>query len=170
VQPRQWNPQLRNLHPAPPYPRVNRNFPILIVEDDENDAHLIARAFSAVGFNNPIHFSRDGADAIAYLGAKPPYEDRGKFPFPMLIITDLKMPRVSGLDLLKWLQAHPECQVIPTIMFSSSVEDSDVKTAYQLGVNAFLQKPATAGRLCERIQRIVDFWEQCEIPQCPDKC
>src|SRR5215510_7205705 len=94
-------------------------YTILLVEDDENDAFLFKRALKKCNIPNPVQWVKDGAEAIAYLTAEAAYGDRMAFPFPELIILDLKMPRMPGLDLLAWLRDHPELQVIPTIVMSS---------------------------------------------------
>ena len=99
---------------------------ILIAEDDPNDVLLLRRAFQKNGLDLPVHVCTDGQDAIDYLRAHGPYADREKYPFPRAIITDLKMPRCSGFELLQWLDEHAECSVIPTIVLSASAEDRDV--------------------------------------------
>jgi len=149
---------------------MNRNLTILVAEDDENDVLLLKRAFSKNGINNPTHVSRDGADACAYLKGEGAYQDREKYPFPSIIITDLKMPRFSGFEILEWLKNHPDCHVIPVIVLSASRQEDDVKKAYQLGANAFLHKPSTSAELEKLVRTVADFWNMCEKPRLPTGC
>lgn len=87
---------------------MDEQFPILIAEDDENDAIILERALRKVGFMNPVRFCRDGTEVISYLRGDEPYQDRSIFPFPLIVITDLKMPKMGGIEVLKWLHDHPE--------------------------------------------------------------
>jgi CheY-like chemotaxis protein len=152
----------------PPYIwNVTRGLTILVAEDDPNDVLLLKRAFLKNGLNNPVHTSPDGDDAINYLQGEGPYRDRQKYPFPSLLITDLKMPRSSGFDILKWLHSHPDCQIIPVIVFSASRQEQDILMAYRSGANAFIHKPATFEKLTEIIRITAEFWNLCEKPSLP---
>ena len=143
---------------------------ILVAEDDENDVLLLERAFRKNGIDMPLQVCQDGAEAMAYLRAEGKYQDRDKYPFPRVLITDLKMPRCSGFDLLKWLKEHPECSVIPTIVFSSSTHPEDVTRAYQLGVNCYFQKPGTFDELVRVVRLVHEFWLATAIPPLPPNC
>ena len=143
---------------------------ILVAEDDPNDALLLQRAFGKNGIDLPVHTSSDGADAIAYLQGAGPYADREKYPFPRAIITDLKMPRCSGFELLEWLDTHPECGVIPVIVLSASAEDRDVKRCFQLGANCYFQKPSNFAELCDLVKINHQFWTHSKLPAVPKKC
>ncbi len=149
---------------------MNRNLTILVAEDDENDLLLLKRAFLKNGITNPTHLSPDGADACAYLKGEGVYSDREKYPFPSIIITDLKMPKFSGFEILEWLKNHPNCHVIPVIVLSASRQEEDVKKAYQLGANAFLNKPSTYPELEKLVRVVADFWNLCEKPRIPTGC
>jgi CheY-like chemotaxis protein len=111
---------------------------VLWVEDDPNDVVLIRRAFKKAGIE-PVHVCANGEDAVNYLQGVAPYNDRAQFPFPNLIITDLKMPKVNGLDFLRWLRAHPQCRVLPVVVFSASAQTSDIEQVYHLGANGYFQ-------------------------------
>jgi CheY-like chemotaxis protein len=137
---------------------------VLIIEDDENDAFLIQRAFQKCGFSQVPHICRDGLDAIQYLEGKGEYADRARFPIPKVLVTDLKMPRLNGFGLLKWLREHPNMVVIPTIVMSASNDTSDVKYAYCLGANAYICKPSSPVDLEKSIAALLHFWERCEVP------
>jgi CheY-like chemotaxis protein len=143
---------------------------ILVAEDDENDAFMLTRAFRKEGIGLAVHVSPDGEDAMNYLKGVGPYADRGKFPFPRLIVTDLKMPVRSGFDILAWLQKHPECNLIPKIVLSGSGLESDIIQAYQLGANAFFTKPTTVQELGRIVRAVEEFWNLAKLPPLPAKC
>jgi CheY-like chemotaxis protein len=138
---------------------------ILLVEDDENYIYFVKRATALGNERHQIHAVHDGGEAINYLQGKSEFGDRHKFPFPNVIITDLKMPRVNGFDLLNWLREHPECSVIPTIVLSSSQQPADVQQAYKLGANSFIMKPAAMTELRDTLRSLFDYWSRCERPQ-----
>ena len=143
---------------------------ILVAEDDPNDVLLLQRAFKRNGIDLPVHVSPDGADAMAYLKGEGPYADRDRYPFPRAMITDLKMPRCSGFELLKWLDEHPECSVIPVIVLSASAEDRDVKKCFQLGANSYFRKPTSFEELCSLVKLNHEYWSRGVIPQLPKNC
>jgi CheY-like chemotaxis protein len=145
-------------------------FPILIAEDDENDAIILERALRKVGFENPFHFCRDGIEVLEYLRGEGPYHDRVKFPFPRVLITDLKMPKMGGLEILKWLHLHAECNVIPKIVFTASKQASDIQEVYKFGANSYLVKPGGYERLTEMLKLFFDYWNMCKQPALPENC
>jgi CheY-like chemotaxis protein len=149
---------------------MNPDFPILIAEDDENDVLLLRRALRAAGFTNPFHISENGADVIKYLKGEPPYEDREKYRFPRLLITDLKMPQMDGFELLAWLQKHQECNLIPRLVFTASSQQEDIQRAYKLGVNSYLVKPLAFDDLVRNLRLVFEYWDMCQKPKLPPKC
>lgn len=149
---------------------METRLPILVAEDDENDVTLLLRAIQKGGFQNPVHVCRDGEQAILYLQGEGDYSDRTEFPFPNIIITDLKMPRKGGLEILQWLQDHPECHVIPVIVLSASSENRDISAAYRLGANCYLKKPGSLDGLQKLVKFTLDFWSVCEKPEVPERC
>ena len=140
---------------------------ILIVEDDPNDALILKKALAREGIKHTIQVVPGGQEAINYLQGQGQYSDRSQFPFPSVIFTDLKMPRISGFDVLHWLRTHPECSVIPVIILSASKLDEDIKRAYQMGANAYLVKPTQIRDLQQMVKTAFDFWALCEKPQAP---
>src|SRR5579864_5000614 len=114
--------------------------PILLVEDDENDVFFFQRAMSKAGMTNPVQVAGDGQEAIDYLRGAGKFADRSKFPLPELILLDLKLPFVMGLDVLRWIREQSELVPI-VIILSSSREEEDIAAAYKLGANAYLVKP-----------------------------
>jgi CheY-like chemotaxis protein len=149
---------------------MNEKLPILIAEDDENDVLMLQRALRKAGFTNPFHICPNGADAIVYLKGEPPYEDREKFRFPRLVITDLKMPQMDGFELLTWLQNHPDCNMIPKLVLSASRQQEDVKRAYRLGANSYLVKPSSFEDLVGNLRLCLEYWSICEKPDPPARC
>ena len=143
---------------------MNRTVQVVIVEDDPNDAYFIQRAFQQAGVKAPAHICTTAQDAIHYLEGSGEYADRARFPFPNLLVTDIKMPGMNGLELLRWIRDHPEFQVIPTVVMSSSHQTEDVKCAYCLGANAYLCKPADANMFRNMFAALLQFWAFCEVP------
>lgn len=137
---------------------------ILIMEDDENDAWLLQRALQKQNIRNPVRVVPDGEEGIAYLTGRGKYADRSRFPLPGFIITDLKMPLFSGLEVLKWLREHQDFKRIPILVLTSSRADSDVANAYGFGANSYMVKPTTFDDL-EKLGRVIlDYWKACELP------
>lgn len=138
-----------------------------MADDSEHDALFVRRALEKSGVRHFFHAVLDGAEAIAYLQGQGPYGDRKQFPFPNVMLCDLKMPNIDGYAFLRWLQEHPDCKVIPTIMFTSSALESDVHESYVLGANAYLEKPSSPEDLAETIKSLHHFWSRCQVPLPP---
>jgi CheY-like chemotaxis protein len=115
---------------------------ILLVEDSVDDVFFMGRALKGAGFTTPLQVAKDGQVALDYLGGANGYADRAKFPIPNLVLLDLKLPQVLGLDVLKWIRSRPEYQTLPVVVFTSSGERSDLERAYRLGANSFMVKPS----------------------------
>lgn len=130
---------------------------ILQVEDDPNDVLFLQKAMKKAGVANPIQVASDGQQAIDYLKGAGQFADRGKFPFPCLVLLDLKLPYVMGLDVLRWIRKQPGT-VLPVIMLSASAEEADIAASYHLGANGFLSKPSEASKLDDIVRAIKDFW------------
>jgi len=137
---------------------------ILVMEDDENDALLLKRALHRLHIQNPIHLVPDGEEGMAYMNGEGKYGDRRQYPFPGFIITDLKMPRKSGLEVLKALSEHKDWRVIPTLVLTSSKEENDVARAYGFGANSYMVKPTDFQNLEKMMRLIHDYWTICEKP------
>ena len=115
----------------------------LVAEDDENDVFFLQRAFQQAKIESPLQVVRDGQEAIDYLSGAGKFSDRKEYPLPQLFILDLKMPRMTGLDVLRWLQDQPELHCLPVLVLSSSAQRTDFERAYELGANGFVVKPAS---------------------------
>ena len=137
---------------------MNRSFPILLVEDDPDDVFFVQRAFDSAHLKHPLFAVGDGQEAINYLSGKGPYADHSVYPLPQLVLADLKMPRVSGFDLITWMRNDKHCKLVPIIILSSSALPADVNRAYALGANAYMVKPADAHSLERLFQTIAEFW------------
>jgi CheY-like chemotaxis protein len=132
--------------------------PILHVEDSEDDQFFLKRAFQAAGISNTVHCANDGQLAIDYLSSQGPYADRQQYAMPCIVILDLKLPKVHGLDVLKWIRHHKEFKPIVVIILSSSPLRNDVDTAYDIGVNSFLVKPLTSDQMTHLARLIKEYW------------
>jgi len=127
--------------------------PILLVEDRAIDIDLTKRAFSKRKLLNPVEVARDGEEALAYFDRWEAGE-----PLPICILLDLKMPKVSGLEVLRRLKAHPGFSTIPVIVLTTSTEDEDVKEAYKLGCNSYIVKPVEFEKFIDVASKIEVYW------------
>jgi CheY-like chemotaxis protein len=143
----------------------DRNFTMLLFEDDDNDAFLLQRALKKANINNPVRRVTDGQEGIDYLAGVGQYADRSKFPFPRVVLLDLKMPRKGGMEVLEWMKSHPDFKVIPTIIFTASKEQQDVAMSYGLGANCFITKPSKFEDLEYLMHILHEFWRLCEKPE-----
>jgi CheY-like chemotaxis protein len=127
--------------------------PILLVEDNPMDLDLTLRAFNKKRFSNKIEIARDGEEALAFF----PRWEAGE-PLPAVILLDINMPKVNGLEVLKQLKEHPIFRRIPVVVLTSSREDRDLKTAYDLGVNSYIEKPVSFTKFIEVAEHIELYW------------
>lgn len=130
---------------------------ILLAEDNENDVELTLAALGEHNLANEVVVVRDGAEALDYLF------NRGKFAnhangMPVVVMLDLKMPKVDGLEVLRQMRAHPELKHVPVVMITSSREEQDLVRSYQLGVNAYVVKPVDFQQFVECVKQIGFFW------------
>jgi two-component system response regulator len=130
---------------------------ILQVEDDQNDVFLFQHAMRKVGVTNPIQVANDGQEAIDYLAGTGKFADREAFPLPCLVLLDLKLPYVMGLDVLRWIRQQPGAARI-VVLLSASGGEADIATAYRLGANGYLVKPTEASEFQNMVRAIKDFW------------
>jgi len=136
----------------------DKDYTILLVEDEENDAMLLQMAFKKNNILNPIHWVKDGTEAVTYLNGEGQYADRSRYPFPGVLILDLKMPRMTGLELLGWVRNNPHFRIIPTIVMTSSRQDPDIQKAYELGANTYMIKPSSFDELISLVKSIHGYW------------
>jgi CheY-like chemotaxis protein len=143
---------------------------ILLIDDDDHDIFFVQKAMERAGKGDTVHAVHDGEEAIRYLRGEGKYADRIKFPLPNVILTDLKMPRMDGFEFLRWVRSHPECSIIPTIVYSSSGHEKDVKEAYRLGTNAYMVKPTDLNEMVETLRTMYDYWSRCECAPIAGNC
>lgn len=127
--------------------------PILLVEDNPVDLDLTLRAFQRRNLLNPVHIARDGQEALDWI----PRWQAGE-ALPLVILLDIKLPRVNGLEVLQQLRAHPVSRHIPVVMLTSSQEDRDVKQAYEFYANSYIVKPVNFDNLMDVAAQIKLYW------------
>jgi CheY-like chemotaxis protein len=137
---------------------------ILHVEDDPNDTLLFYHACKKLGNVFDLQSVTDGDQAIAYLRGDKSFSDRKKHPLPKLLLLDLKMPRLSGFDVLDWARKEKRFQSLPIIVLTSSNHEADIQRAYQLGANSYLIKPVGFDALVAVVRTIQDYWIQFTEP------
>jgi len=141
---------------------------ILVVEDDENDVMFVKMAMKKAGMTNPIQVVTDGQQALDYFQGVGKFANRSQFPIPYLVLLDLKLPFVMGLDVLAWIREQSELKSTIVIVLTSSRHTEDIRMAYQLGVNAYLVKPADLNALEETMRTLKGFWltQNVSSPDC----
>lgn len=142
---------------------------ILLIEDDPYDIQLTQRAFrKAELINISLQIVQNGDDAVSYLSGSDEYADRDRFPLPVLLLLDLKLPRRNGLEVLEWLRQQPGLKRLPVIVLTSSKESSELNKAYDLGANSYLVKPVGFTALQEMVKTFNLYWLLLsELPQMP---
>lgn len=138
--------------------------PILLVEDDENDAFFLERAVRKAGIPHPLRIVRDGQEAIHYLGGTNDYADRAAHPLPGLVLLDLNLPVRHGLEVLKWMRSRLETRSIVVIVLTSSIDVLDLHEAYTLGANSYLVKPADPNELTTVVDALRSYWLSLNSP------
>ena len=138
---------------------------ILLAEDNPDDVLLIRLALEKAGFDNPLRVVRDGEEALLYLQGEGAYADRGQFPVPQLFLLDLAMPRMSGLEVLSWLQPRAEWMYLPVVVLSGFIDEAAIRRAYDLGAAAFLIKPGEFAELVTTMKHVTDFWLHGHSPE-----
>jgi len=137
---------------------MSENATVLLAEDNEDDIILTQIAFKKARLANPLEIVRDGVDALAYLKGEREYADRKRYPFPMLLLLDLRMPKVTGFEVLTWLRDNPRLKHLPVAVMTSSADEPDVERAYELGADSYLIKPPNAETLLALVQRLKAYW------------
>ena len=131
--------------------------PILLVEDSPRDLELTLAALARCQLANEIVVARDGAEALDWFERRGPFADHPPGD-PAVVLLDLKLPKVDGLEVLEYVKRNPRHQQIPVVMLTSSREEQDVVRSYDLGVNAFVVKPVDFGEFFRAIQELGVFW------------
>jgi CheY-like chemotaxis protein len=133
-----------------------QNQTILLIEDDPNDVFLFERALKAANVTRPVQIVNDGETALAYLNGHSQFSDRKTFPLPSLVFLDLKLPTMSGFEILTWLRQQPRFKRLQVIVLTGSPLTIDIYRAYELGADAYLVKPISTETLAS-LQKTVDI-------------
>jgi CheY-like chemotaxis protein len=137
---------------------MNNEVEILLVEDNPNDAELALRALKKNNLANNVIRVCDGEEALDFIFARGSYKSRERLNIPKLILLDLKLPKVDGLELLKIIKADPITKLIPIVVLTSSIEESDMIESYRLGVNSYILKPVDFDKFIESVKNIGFYW------------
>jgi two-component system response regulator len=131
---------------------------VLLVEDNPDDLELARLAFERGHFANSVDVARDGADAIEQLFCEGRYADRDPHDAPRLVLLDIKLPLVDGIDVLRTIKSDPRTKHVPVVMLTSSAEDRDLHTCYELGANSYIVKPVDMEQFLSAVQNIGVYW------------
>jgi len=133
--------------------------PILLIEDNPMDEDLTRRAFARRKVVNPIEVARDGEQALDYLSRW-----REGSPLPVVILLDINLPKINGLEVLRQYKASPYAQRVPVIILTTSAEDRDIQIAYELGANSYIVKPVDFEKFLEVAAQIDLYWNMINMP------
>ena len=136
---------------------------VLLIEDNKSDIDLALRAFKKAGVSNPIDVVEDGQEALDYLFCENKYVDRDPSDRPAVVLLDLKLPIIDGLEVLKLIRSTPQTKDLIVIILSSSCEERDIINGYNLGVNSYLIKPVNFENFINTIKQIDNYWLKLNI-------
>ncbi len=136
---------------------MNEEIEILLVEDNVTDEELAIIALKKHKIKNKIKIARDGVEALEFLFGSVDSETLKSFG-PLVILLDLKLPRISGLEVLRRIKEHPEAKKIPVVILTSSGEEKDILESYRLGANSYIRKPVDFNQFTEAVNQIGSYW------------
>ncbi len=131
---------------------------VLLVEDNPNDVEMMLYAFEQNRLSNRVHVVRDGAEALDFIFGAGPYAGRNVADVPKVILLDLKLPKVDGIEVLRRLKSDPRTQAIPVVVMTSSREERDAVETYKLGVNSYIVKPLDFAKFTEAVRQVGLYW------------
>ena len=137
---------------------LEKSVEILLVEDNPDDVELTLHAFRKHNLANRVHIVRDGAEALDFLFRTGAYKDRHIEDSPNVVLLDLKLPKVDGLEVLRRMKGDPRTRMIPVVVLTSSREDRDITESYQLGVNSYIVKPVNFEQFTEAVRQLGLYW------------
>lgn len=137
---------------------MNNQIEIVLVEDNPDDAELTIRALKKNNISNSLIHLKDGAEALDFLGCKGKFSDRKPNVNPKIILLDLKMPKVNGIEVIRQIKSDEQTKSIPVVVLTSSKEDPDVQTCYQLGVNSYIVKPVGFENFTKAVAELGMYW------------
>lgn len=138
---------------------------ILVVEDNPMDLDFLLQAFEENNILNPIHVCRDGEEALQFMEAHSLPEDPD---MPMLILLDLRLPKVDGIEVLRQARQHPVWKQVPVVVVTTSHENSDITRAYEIGINSYIVKPVDFASFVNVVKNIKVFWLLTNVPPFPE--
>jgi len=131
---------------------------ILLVEDNPHDAELTIRTLKKINLANRLVHLKDGAEALDFIFAKGAYTDRSINDRPKVILLDIKMPKVDGIEVLRQIKSNPDTKTIPVVIMTSSKEEQDIITSYNLGVNSYVVKPVDFDGFAKAVSELGFYW------------
>jgi CheY-like chemotaxis protein len=131
---------------------------ILLVEDNPDDVHLLKMALGKVWSGDLLQTVRDGQEALDYFSGQGDYNDREAYPLPRLVLLDLRLPKVSGLEVLQWIRSKPELDEVVVVVLTCSDQPSEITQAYHAGANSVLSKPSNPNDTSQLIKAVIDYW------------
>jgi two-component system response regulator len=137
---------------------------ILLVEDNDDDADLTIMAFNEANIGNPIVRAKDGVEALNYLFARGSYQNRNPLTAPVVVLLDLKMPRLGGLEVLKEIRSSTSIRHLPVVILTSSDEDNDRLAAYDNHVNSYVRKPVDYDQFVAATRHLGLYWTVTNVP------
>lgn len=148
----------------------NLDLTILVAEDNADDVFLLKHALKKAQFANPVRFVSDGEEVMAYLRGEGEFADRAQHPFPGLLLLDIKMPRLDGLETLALIRNDPRYKRLVVILLTSSNREQDINGAFDLRANSYLVKPARPEELLGVLEQIRGYWLGLNhFPRCPSR-
>lgn len=141
---------------------MNEAIPILLIEDNPADLELTLRAFKRRKLANPIAVARDGEEALDYVYRRGAFSQRA--PVPGVILLDLRLPKVDGLEVLQELKRHPVYRNVPVVVLTTSAEDGDIRKSYEVGAASYIVKPVEFEKFQEVVERIDLYWIVTNVP------
>ena len=141
---------------------------ILLVEDNPDDEELALRAFQRGQVGNPVVVARDGVEALDYLFGTGPHAGRDGAAMPAMVLLDLKLPRLDGLEVLRRIRSDERTRCLPVVVLTSSREEQDVVESYSLGANSYVRKPVDFGEFVDAVRHLGMYWLLLNEP--PQRC
>ena len=137
---------------------TTREIDVLLAEDDAADAELVLSSLGEDGLGVRVHIARDGEEALDFLFCRATYAIRVSVAPPRLVLLDIKLPKVTGFDVLRAIKQEPRTRTIPVVMLTSSIIERDVQLGYELGVNSYIQKPVDFTEFREKVRLLSAYW------------
>jgi len=137
---------------------ITRQGIILLVEDNPDDVALTLRAFRQNHFHNPVVVANDGVEAVDYLLGTGQHAADGEAPLPLVILLDLKLPKLDGLEVLQRIRSNNRTKLLPVVILTSSKEEQDMASSYNLGANSYIRKPVDFAQFTEAVRQLGLYW------------